>query len=305
MKNGTITCGSAFSVTDTGAVKASNLEITGGSIAIKNASGTTSFEVSNTGVLSATGANISGTITATNSSFSGSITCGAAFGVTNDGAVTASNITITGGEFKIGGTEGSPNFHVDNLGNVKLNGNITWGAGASPTQVLYNASRTASKPTGQYKDFVEGTGGWYKTIGSRKYASYTYDGGNTWGDVIKIIGTDGEDGSDASVTLSNIRAALNLLSSVGDDGIYRTAAGKIGINATAINAGAINIGGTSSKNYADAKFYANVEEDDVQIGGWTVSTTSASTSGGSRTVQCLDSGLVDLGNVGWEDWTGS
>jgi hypothetical protein len=69
------------------------------------------------------------------------------FGVTKDGILYATNAvfsgaisgstisgsSITGGSISIGGAAGSPNFYVDELGNVKLNGNITWGTGASPT----------------------------------------------------------------------------------------------------------------------------------------------------------------------------
>jgi hypothetical protein len=171
------------------------------------------------------------------------------------------------GEIKVGETNGVPNFHVDKEGNVKLNGNITWGASASPTQVLYNASQTASKPTGLYKDFVDGTGGWYKTIGSREYASYTYDGGNTWGDVIKIVGTDGTNGTDATVTRDNIAAALNLLENAKDDGIYRTSAGAIGINASAIKSGSLEI---ISSESTSPVFSANIVDKKVTLGGFTV-----------------------------------
>jgi hypothetical protein len=56
-----------------------------------------------------------------------------------------------------------------------------------------------------------------------------------------------------------------LLSMISDvnagDGIYRFTEGEktiIGINASVINTGALNIGGSSDKDYKDAIFYANV-----------------------------------------------
>ena len=105
------------------------------------------------------------------------------------------------GELKSGTpVQGKYPFHVDLSGNVTMNGNIqlggniTWSASSSPTQVLYNASNDKGKPSGLYKEFVDGTNGWYKTQSERKYASYTYDGGNTWGEIIQIVGEQGPQG---------------------------------------------------------------------------------------------------------------
>ena len=154
------------------------------------------------------------------------------FGVTSKGELYAQGAKISGdikgGTISIGGDATSPNFKVDSSGNVTskgnftlsgnitLNGNITWGTGTSPTQVLYNANGNVNKPNGLYKDFVEGTNGWYKTIGNRKYASYTYDGGTTWTNAVKIVGDDGSPAS-AGMTEAEKTNFNNLVSSLGID----------------------------------------------------------------------------------------
>lgn len=55
-----------------------------------------------------------------------------------------------------------------------------------------------------------------------------------------------------------------------EDGIYNDGQGNIGINATAIKAGSINIGGSKVNDYLDAQFYADVDNHTVSIGGWYV-----------------------------------
>lgn len=109
------------------------------------------FYVTNSGVMKATSADITGTITANSGKIgnwyirnnrlenvnSGTATVylsptdglglGSAFKVTASGAVTASNITISGGTLNI-----NNNFKVDSSGNVTLNGNITWGSSSKP-----------------------------------------------------------------------------------------------------------------------------------------------------------------------------
>lgn len=71
----------AFKVTDTGAVTASNLKITGGSISIGD-----NFRVSNTGAVTANNLKITG----------GEISIGSNFRVSNNGDVTANNMTLNG-----------------------------------------------------------------------------------------------------------------------------------------------------------------------------------------------------------------
>lgn len=115
---------------------------------------------------------------------------------------------IKGGTISIGEDVDFPNFHVDNKGdvtskgsfvlsgNIKLNGNITWGTGTSPTQVVYTQVSNPSKPTNgtAYSKFPsESTTAWHQTFksGADKFASYTYDGGITWTNAVKIVGDDG------------------------------------------------------------------------------------------------------------------
>lgn len=163
------------------------------------------------------------------------------------------DVTINGGSISIGEDEDEkPNFYVDTSGNVTmkgsitLGGSITWETGTSPTQAIYNQIN-GPKPTDNWKyddipDKHPATdySGWHKTFDSTndKYVSYTYDGGKTWTNAIKIVGEDGKNGvngSDASVTRGNIIAALWESKSKGD-GIYPIG-DLIAINATAIRTG--------------------------------------------------------------------
>ncbi|MBR6648224.1 MAG: hypothetical protein IKL29_02465, partial [Bacteroidaceae bacterium] len=105
------------------------------------------------------------------------------------------NVTILEGSINIG-----DNFIVDNNGNVQLNGNITWGAGASPTQSVF-AKTALDKPSDGtlYSSFdTSSSTAWHKKFDASndRFASYTYDGGVTWTDAVKIVGTDGVDGQD-------------------------------------------------------------------------------------------------------------
>lgn len=58
-----------------------------------------------------------------------------------------------------------------------------------------------STPTNTYNSYPSvSSNGWHKTYSSSDYfASYSYDGGKTWGSAIKVRGEDGADGSDANV----------------------------------------------------------------------------------------------------------
>ncbi len=117
---------------------------------------------------------------------------------------SASNITM-GGDITLGG-------------NITLGGTISWSTANSPTLVLY-AQSALTKPTRTYASYpASSASGWHKTMGTAdKFASYTYDGGSTWTDAVKLVGDDGQDGengkngrdgSDADVTFANIKAAL-------------------------------------------------------------------------------------------------
>ena len=106
------------------------------------------------------------------------------------------------GNIKGGTININDNFIVDENGGVQLNGGITWGTGSSPTQVVY-ARSPIEKPDDNtaWSSFPSTSGNsWHKTYSSYLdyYASYTYDGGKTWTDPIKIKGTDGTNGSDGA-----------------------------------------------------------------------------------------------------------
>ena len=141
--------------------------------------------------------------------------------------------TVTIGQPPAQGQSGTGSGTLKMYGNIQMLGNITWGASNSPVQVQYSADGYS----------------WHTTFNSTDtYAKYSYDGGNTWTQAIKIQGTDGQNGtngtngSDASVTLQNIRAAL----ANAPDGIYTDAwtGGQICIKAGYITTGNLDVSGS-------------------------------------------------------------
>lgn len=147
------------------------------------------------------------------------------------------------------------NFYVDSSGNVtmrggiNLAGSITWSASNSPTRAVYAMSALA-KPADGRTNFpasdtagsATSTGQWHTTLSSDDYyVSYSYNGGATWTDAIRIRG------SNATVTRDSIVTALRNATSGLPDGIYPysyddngTTKYAIGINASYIRAGTID-----------------------------------------------------------------
>lgn len=92
---------------------------------------------------------------------------------------------------------GNGNFQVDKNGNVILNGDIKWGANASPTQIVYAQEQPQNKPEndmpwGSFPENAEENQPWHRIKSKEdKWGSYTYDGGSTWTNPIQIVGQDG------------------------------------------------------------------------------------------------------------------
>ncbi len=106
------------------------------------------------------------------------------------------NVDIIG-NIKGGSINIANNFIVYSNGNVALNGSITWGAGNSPTQILYARSYLTKPSNGSlWSSYPDSSStGWHKKFNSYDvYATYTYDGGNTWTDAIQIVGKEGAQG---------------------------------------------------------------------------------------------------------------
>ena len=120
--------------------------------------------------------------------------------VDKSGLTVKGRIEATGGSLNI-----NNNFIVDTSGNVTLNGNITWGTGASPTQAVYasysSSGGVPTKPANgkNYSSFPASStaGTWHQILDTAndKFTSYTYDGGKTWGNVVQIVGKDGANGT--------------------------------------------------------------------------------------------------------------
>lgn len=113
------------------------------------------------GTSAATSVGLSGAATGTNATYAfwagNSAPASAPFSVTKAGKLKAADIDVTGGSIKIGGTDQSPNFHVDASGNLTTAGGLTLGgsinmSGASsitwgnnnPAAGCINASDAAS-----------------------------------------------------------------------------------------------------------------------------------------------------------------
>jgi hypothetical protein len=132
-----------FKVTRAGAVTATNLALTGGSISLgDDGEGNPIFRVTNQGVMTMK---------------RGSISLGddgegnPVFRVTNTGAVTASNLSLTGGSISIKDGDGNVAFSVSSTGNLTANrgtfsgtvyaGNISIGGGAAGSDGTMNGNR--------------------------------------------------------------------------------------------------------------------------------------------------------------------
>lgn len=149
---------------------------------------------------------------------------------------------------------GNGNFYVDTSGNVTMrgsinmsNGSITWGTSNSPVRVLY-ARYQLGKPTLPYSSYPSSSSSsWHQTmsVAYDYYASYSYDGGSTWTDAVRIQGIDGEDGRDGidgSDATVNERNVFNVLTNGGTKfGIFgNSTSNTLYINANYIRAGIID-----------------------------------------------------------------
>lgn len=81
---------------------------------------------------------------------------------------------------------------------ITQNGALKWGAGSTAQKALY-AKTQLGTPIGNWDSFPssnqEGENKWHKTKAPEDYfVSYSYDGGNTWGDPIQIQGYNGPAG---------------------------------------------------------------------------------------------------------------
>ena len=107
----------------------------------------------------------------------------------------------------------SENGNLTLAGNITLGGSITWNTSSNPVCVLYHSGAkqdtdgsviyvVPDKPDKEYSSYAKNaTWEWHKvfqkdfvslgTLYPDYYASYSYDGGKTWTDAIKVRGEDG------------------------------------------------------------------------------------------------------------------
>ena len=146
---------------------------------------------------------------------------------------------------------GNGKFWIDSSGDISIHGNLTldgsvkWGSSSSPSQALYHSGSNyglippTEKPNMTYDKYNDDDKGWHKIYSATDhYASYTYDGGNTWTVPIKIRGSDG---SDAVLDEDEV---FNMLTNGGADvGLFPfytdSDKSKLYINATYINSGTL------------------------------------------------------------------
>lgn len=199
--------------------------------------GSAPFWVKKNGDMSAKNGTFSGTLSAAR--LSGNLTADASTG----GWLIGCGINV-----------GSGNFYVDQNGNVTMkgninmtNGSITWGNSNSPVRVLY-ARTQLSTPTSPYAYYpASSSTGWHQnhSVLYDYYASYSYDGGNTWTAAIKVRGEDGRDGHDGqngTDATVNERNVFNVLTNGGTKfGIFgNSTANTLYINANYIQTGTLN-----------------------------------------------------------------
>lgn len=131
---------------------------------------------------------------------------GSNFGVANDGTLYATNAhvsgTVTASDLKINGTSivGGKFLSLNDEGNLKIGSMTidgTTGSIAYDTplvQTRYSTSQSSSIPDG-WSDWNSSWNGQNIEV----YAIYSYDGGVSWTDPMRVQGTNGSNGSDANV----------------------------------------------------------------------------------------------------------
>lgn len=129
-------------------------------------------------------------------------------------------------------------FIVDRQGNVRLSGSIVWGVDSKPTQAVYcSVYKEAPANNTMWSSFPESSeDDWHQTWDNNTdyYGSYTYDGGATWGEPIRL---KGENGSDANVTDENVFKVLTGNGTMY--GCFQSADNKLYINAQYIKSGTV------------------------------------------------------------------
>lgn len=110
------------------------------------------------------------------------------------GTIAATKLYIGDSENIINGDGKIGSSYLD-LGNIQIDssGNITWGSGNSPVRTLYGV-KDYGKPSESYTSYptsdTKTYTGWHKllNISTDFYAVYTYDGGSTWTNAVRIQG---------------------------------------------------------------------------------------------------------------------
>lgn len=175
------------------ATSGTKFDLENGSINSKNFNIDTDGNVTISGKITATDGNIGGFTIGATSIYNKQTTYNGSAETDSDGVYIGTNgIGLGKGKFYV-----TNNGDVTMSGNINMsNGHISWSSSNSPVQVQYSATGTS----------------WHETFAQTDYyARYSYDGGTTWTDAIKIQGKDGKDGidgDDADVTYVNIKSAL-------------------------------------------------------------------------------------------------
>lgn len=168
-----IQLGQNFKVNNLGQVTASNLNITGGTISIRDSSNNVAFSVSQFGAVTAKNLTLNG----------GSININDVFRVSSTGAVSASNLTITGGSISINNA-----FQVSSAGavtasNLSINGgSISINNGQFAVDSDGNVIAKSIKLYGDIQMYNQ-WGGNYQNISADLLAQYAVDGYNAKGEI--------------------------------------------------------------------------------------------------------------------------
>ena len=292
--------GSAFNVSAAGAVNASNLTITGGSLNINNGA----FSVNTLGHMTASAAKITGDITANAGTIGGftigtnltngsktayndansgifigatGIGLGSAFNVSAAGAVNATNMTISGGSLNINGGV----FSVNSLGHMtasaaQITGKITSTSGTiggfniGSTSISNGKSTVSDSNAGVYV----GTDGIALGANSTFRVSTT---GQVTASAAKITG----DITANTGTIGGFTIATNLTS--GAKTAFNDANTGVFIGTTGIGLGTqFNVSAAGTVTASAAKITGDITSNTGTIGGWSI--TTGKLTGGNITL---------------------
>lgn len=205
---------------------------TQGNLSIGGAANNPNFHVTANGVLTAKSGSFTGGVDASALKINGNnvlTNTGTGEVATNESKIASDYLDL--GNIQLDGTTGN----ITLGGSIYITGNIQWSSTNSPVQVMYSQY--------SYGNPISYPSYWHTTFSaSDLYASYSYDGGQSWTSAVKVVGTDGHDGYDGSDATVNDVNVFNVLTGGGTRfGIFNdSTSNRLYINANYIRTGTLD-----------------------------------------------------------------